>query len=98
MLAFQPRIRFARKCQSPLTTGEDAGFAQPREPIPVVLARDEELGLHNDHNGGVEDGDTDEALPPPPPAYGLWRSSVVCLSLFSRFGWLRGILTYSHSP
>ncbi|KAM0797849.1 hypothetical protein BDR22DRAFT_891896 [Usnea florida] len=76
MLAFQPRIRFARKCQSPPNAGEDAGFAQPREPIPVVLARDEELGLHNDNNGGVEDEDADEVLPPPPPAYGLWRNSV----------------------
>ena len=79
MLAFQPRIRFTRKCQSPLNTGEDAEFAQPTQPIPVVLARDEELGLHNVDNGGVEDEDTDVALPPPPPAYGLWRSSVVCL-------------------
>ena len=79
MLAFQPRIRFIRKCQSPLTASEDAEFAQPRQPIPVVLARDEELGLHNANNGGLEDEDTDVALPPPPPAYGLWRSSVVCL-------------------
>ena len=79
MLAFQPRIRFARKCQSPLNAGEDAEFAQPRQPIPVVLARDEELGLHNDNNGGVENENTHDALPPPPPAYGLWRSSVVCL-------------------
>lgn len=84
MLAFQPRIRFPRKCQSPLNTPEDVEFAQPRQPIPVVLARDEELGLHNDNNGGVEDEDTDEALPPPPPAYGLWRSSVVCLPWYSR--------------
>ena len=45
----------------------------------MVLARDEELGLHDVNDGGVEDEDTDVALPPPPPAYGLWRSSVVCL-------------------
>lgn len=78
MLAFEPRTRFARKCQSPLNAGEEAEFEQPRHPIPVVLARDEELGLHDD-NGGAEDEDTDKALPPPPPAYGLWRNSVVCL-------------------
>ncbi|KAF6226395.1 hypothetical protein HO133_009261 [Letharia lupina] len=77
MLAFEPRMRFARarKCQSPLNGDEEAGFAQPRQPIPVVLARDEELGLHDD-NRRVEEEDIDEALPPPPPAYGLWRSSV----------------------
>ncbi|KAL9133130.1 MAG: hypothetical protein Q9175_005690 [Cornicularia normoerica] len=75
MLAFEPRTRFPRKCQSPLDAGEEAEFEQPRQPIPVVLARDEELGLHDD-NGGAEDEDTDKALPPPPPAYGLWRNSV----------------------
>lgn len=72
------RFARARKCQSPLNGDEEAGFAQPRQPIPVVLARDEELGLHDD-NRRVEEEDIDEALPPPPPAYGLWRSSVVRL-------------------
>lgn len=72
-------MRFARKCQSPLNADEEAGYAQPRQPIPVVLARDEQLGLHDD-NDGVEEAEEAEAvaLPPPPPAYGLWRSSVVC--------------------
>lgn len=80
MLAFEPRTRFARKCPSPFHANQEAGFAQPRQPIPVVLARDEELGLHNDHRRVEEDvDDIDDALPPPPPAYGLWRSSVVCL-------------------
>ncbi|CAF9920481.1 hypothetical protein IMSHALPRED_004918 [Imshaugia aleurites] len=76
-LAFEPRMRFARKCQSPLNADEEAGYAQPRQPIPVVLARDEQLGLHDD-NDGVEEAEEAEAvaLPPPPPAYGLWRSSV----------------------
>ena len=76
MLAFEPRTRFARKRQSPLDTDEEV-FAQPRQPIPIVLARDEELGLHDIDR--VEEEGIDEALPPPPPAYGLWRSSVVCL-------------------
>lgn len=82
MLAFEPRTRFARKFQSPLTADEEAGFAQPRQPIPVVLARDEDMGLHNDNDRvdeEEEEEDRDRALPPPPPAYGIWRSSVVRL-------------------
>lgn len=81
MLAFQPRMRFARKCQSPLNADQEAGFAQPTQPIPVVLARDEEVGLQDDNGRVEEDAEEhiDNALPPPPPAYGLWRSSVVCL-------------------
>ena len=81
MLAFEPRMRFARKFRSPRKADEEAGFAQPRQPIPVVLARDEELGLHIG-NDGVEEDEIDRTLrpPPPPPAYGLWRNSVVCLS------------------
>ncbi|MCJ1323219.1 hypothetical protein MMC15_008573 [Xylographa vitiligo] len=46
------------------------GYAHPEEPIQVVLARDEEMGLGNDND------DDEKDLPPPPPAYGLWRSSV----------------------
>ncbi len=44
------------------------GYAIPREPIPVVLARDEEAA-------GIES----EATKTGPPAYGVWRESVVCL-------------------
>jgi hypothetical protein len=43
------------------------GYAIPREPIRVVLARDEEAA-------GIES----EATKTNPPAYGLWRESVVC--------------------
>jgi hypothetical protein len=48
-------------------------YAQPEQPIRVVLARDEEIGISgtSDTLGGT-DGPT-----PPPPAYGLWRCSVV---------------------
>lgn len=43
------------------------GFANPPMPIRVALARDEEAaGIEND------------ATKLPPPAYGLWRESVVC--------------------
>lgn len=67
------------------------GYANPQNPIPVILQRDEELGLHHSH---VDDNDDDELygnneegqeeihIPPPPPAYGLWRSSVVRLPPF----------------
>lgn len=48
----------------------------------MVLARDEEMGLHDGDDGRVEheegEDDIDNELQPPPPAYGLWRSSVVC--------------------
>lgn len=79
MLAFEPRMRFARKFRSPRKADEEAGFAQPRQPIPVVLARDEELGLHISNDRVEEEDEIDRPLPPPPPAYGLWRNSVVCL-------------------
>ena len=46
-------------------------YAHPEEPIQVVLARDEEMGLEDDRY------DEEKDLPPPPPAYGLWRGSVV---------------------
>lgn len=43
------------------------GYANPETPIRVALARDEEaVGIHS------------EATKRPPPAYGLWRESVVC--------------------
>ena len=44
------------------------GYAIPRRPIRVVLARDEEAA-------GIES----EATKTNPPAYGLWRESVVCV-------------------
>ena len=44
------------------------GYAIPRRPIRVVLARDEEAaGLESETNKLQ------------PPAYGLWRESVVCI-------------------
>lgn len=44
------------------------GYAQPERPIHVILARDEEL---------LDDGRENHPKSPP-PAYGLWRASVVC--------------------
>lgn len=45
---------------------QPGGFAVPRRPIRVVLARDEEAA-------GIESAATKTN----PPAYGLWRESVV---------------------
>ena len=60
----------------------EAGFARPREPIRVTMVQDEGLGGRDaavlEEGVGGED-DTEKELPPPPPAYGLWRSSVVRL-------------------
>lgn len=53
-------------------------YAVPSEPIPVVLARDEEAA-------GIES----EAVKSGPPAYGVWRESVVC---FSRRFWKLSVL------
>lgn len=51
----------------PSTVGP-LGYAQPERPIPVILARDEEIIAGDQEAGKVM---------PPPPAYGLWRGSVV---------------------
>jgi hypothetical protein len=45
------------------------GFANPRQPIQVALARDEEAA-----------GIASDIVRLPPPAYGLWRESVVCIN------------------
>lgn len=47
------------------------GYAQPEQPIPVVLARDEEIASEPETTIQAE------KVVAPPPAYGLWRSSVV---------------------
>ena len=52
------------------------GYALPARPIPVVLARDEEIGISGTESLGGE-GVEKEVLPP--PTYGLWRGSVVTI-------------------
>lgn len=73
MLVMRPnRIAELRPDRVPSRAGP-LGYAQPEQPIPVVLARDEEIAV----------GDSPEEnkkVVPPPPAYGLWRSSVVSIS------------------
>jgi hypothetical protein len=57
------------------------GYANPAIPIRVALARDEEAA-------GIES----EATKFPPPAYGLWRESVVCAFPL----WLRSKILISY--
>jgi hypothetical protein len=73
MLALGSRKQHDRRYGVPGTPDEE-GFAHPQKPIRVILARDEELGLH-EHD---QEGQNGSSIAPPPPAYGLWRSSVVC--------------------
>lgn len=54
-----------RRHRLPKTASGPGGYAIPREPIRVVLARDEEAV-------GIES----ETAKTKPPAYGLWRESV----------------------
>lgn len=67
-----------------LQRGEKESIYNPRNhAIPVILARDEEIGI----SGSTADDDNDDdngremeaaqTIAPPPPAYGLWRGSVV---------------------
>ena len=52
---------------------QEDGFAQLESPIRVIMTRDEELSLSEN-----DDVPINRTVVPPPPAYGLWRSSVVC--------------------
>lgn len=70
MLLVRPRHEQSRR-RLPQFMGP-GGYAVPREPIRVVLARDEEVA-------GVTNG----AAKNKPPAYGLWRESVVSFQVDS---------------
>ncbi|WQF89092.1 hypothetical protein CDEST_14106 [Colletotrichum destructivum] len=63
MLVIRPRPD--DEPRPPMPQLPPGGYAVPREPIRVVLARDEE-----------EQGEVSEAVQAKPPAYGLWRESV----------------------
>lgn len=56
-----------------MNTSRGNGYMDPAQPIPVVLARDEEVAMEE------YDNTPKMGLRPPPPAYGLWRGSVVSL-------------------
>ncbi|ODH41772.1 hypothetical protein ACO22_01350 [Paracoccidioides brasiliensis] len=54
-----------------------SGYAQPDRPIPVILARDEEDVMGMDVHANNATGSNNSNGPTlPPPAYGLWKSSV----------------------
>ena len=69
-----------------LRRGGKESIYNPRDrAIPVILARDEEIGI----GGSTADDEDDDlemeaakTVAPPPPAYGLWRGSVVRNSTF----------------
>ncbi|KAL8716661.1 MAG: hypothetical protein Q9225_006031 [Loekoesia sp. 1 TL-2023] len=72
MLSFRLRLRGRRRIERVPSIADEEDYAQPETPIPVILARDEELGLHDTGS----DNDSVRPVQHPPPAYGLWRSSV----------------------
>lgn len=73
MLSIRLRDRTKRRVKRVLRPADDEELAQPQTPIPIILARDEEMGLHGTGNGN----NSNSPVQPPPPAYGVWRSSVV---------------------
>ncbi|KAL8917316.1 MAG: hypothetical protein Q9172_005901 [Xanthocarpia lactea] len=72
MLSTRPRVRGERQVQRAPASADEEEYAQPDTPIPIILARDEELGL----NDTSSDEESVRPIQHPPPAYGLWRSSV----------------------
>lgn len=72
MLSIRLRDRTKRRVKRVLRPADDEELAQPQTPIPIILARDEEMGLHGTGNGN----NSNSPVQPPPPAYGVWRSSV----------------------
>ncbi|OAX84747.1 hypothetical protein ACJ72_00886 [Emergomyces africanus] len=75
MLAWRP----ARGHLLPVTSSRvgTLGYAQPDQPIPIILARDEEIAMDVDTNNRTGGNNSNVAgVTPPPPAYGLWRNSV----------------------
>ena len=68
MLALRSRKRHRTQRLGRAGTG---GFAEVHQPIRVMTERDVEMALEGYHD------DEAKNLPPPPPAYGLWRGSVV---------------------
>ena len=75
MLLIRPPKPEDQITDAPSRTGP--GYMNPETPIPITFARDEEIGDER-----AEDDPAKAALRPPPPAYGLWRGSVVRFSTF----------------
>ena len=79
MLVIKKRRKNRTSAVSERSSQED--FARPTQPIRVILARDEEEGISTVDGSEIEE-DEPKNLPPPPPAYGLWRGSMVRLAVF----------------
>lgn len=69
-----PEHHHPRRGAIPSVAGPD-GFT-PDVPIRVHLARDEEIAAQGED--GIIAEEKMASLKAPPPAYGLWRCSVVC--------------------
>jgi len=81
LLVFQPdrKNRRRRRGQVPDLMAQ-GGYVVPPKPIPVLLARDEEVA-----------GAQSEASKLKPPAYGLWRESVVSHDETPTTSFIKGI-------
>lgn len=75
----RPSHESSRHNRIPSTAGPE-GF-KPNRPIPVQLARDDEIAALDEE--GLLHEEKLEAIRMPPPAYGLWRESVVSRSSHS---------------
>jgi hypothetical protein len=62
---------YAADCTLPIEMTETASYVRPNHPISVTLAGDEERSTGSHSTGHAVKVTT------PPPAYGLWRDSVV---------------------
>lgn len=69
----RPPLESSRHNRIPSTAGPE-GF-KPNRPIPVQLARDDEIAALDEE--GFMNEEKLETIKMPPPAYGLWRESVV---------------------
>jgi hypothetical protein len=69
--AFYQFPNYAADCTLPIEMTETAGYARPNQPIHVTMAGDEERFTERHSTG------TAVKVTAPPPAYGLWRDSVV---------------------
>lgn len=82
MTAKRRQVRRRQVHYDQLTRGPDMveSFTHIDRPIPVIFATDLEMGLGTE---AVEGENKPGQISIPPPAYGLWRGSVVSLDLDS---------------
>ncbi|KAL8859151.1 MAG: hypothetical protein Q9178_004414 [Gyalolechia marmorata] len=64
MLSLRPLVRGERRVQRAPALADGEEYAQPDTPIPIILARDEELGL----NDTSSDEESVRPIQHPPPA------------------------------